>query len=112
MNRENIFFTDSGQIGQKHIPTSENDKMATGGNILLAPNGEPSGLYFTEIYNLVRTPEFKAWFGDWEEAYRTKDYEGVSKIIDENGEPLICVHNTPNEFYEFDEEETAGEGSD
>jgi hypothetical protein len=103
MNRENIFFTDSGQIGQKHIPTSENDKMATGGNVLLAPNGEPSGLYFTEIYNLVRTPEFKNWFGDWEEAYRTKDYEGVSKIIDENGEPLICVHNTPNEFYEFDE---------
>jgi hypothetical protein len=103
MNKENIFFTDSGQIGQKHIPTRENDKMATGGTILLAPNGEPSGLYFTEIYNLVRTPEFKAWFGDWEEAYRTKDYEGVSKIIDENGEPLICVHNTPNEFYEFDE---------
>jgi hypothetical protein len=103
MNKENIFFTDSGQIGQKHIPTRENDKMATGGNVLLAPNGEPSGLYFTEIYNLVRTPEFKNWFGDWEEAYRTKDYEGVSKIIDENGEPLICVHNTPNEFYEFDE---------
>ena len=72
-------------------------------NKLLAPNGKPSGLYFTEIYNLVRTKEFKAWFGDWEEAYKTKDYEGVSKIIDENGEPLICVHNTPKEFYEFDE---------
>jgi 8-oxo-dGTP pyrophosphatase MutT (NUDIX family) len=72
---------------------------------LIAPNGKPSGLYFTEIYNLVRTKEFKNWFGDWEEAYKTKDYEGVSKIIDENGEPLICVHNTPNEFYEFDEYE-------
>jgi 8-oxo-dGTP pyrophosphatase MutT (NUDIX family) len=72
---------------------------------LIAPNGKPSGLYFTEIYNLVRTKEFKNWFGDWEEAYKTKDYEGVSKIIDENGEPLICVHNTPKEFYEFDEYE-------
>jgi hypothetical protein len=70
---------------------------------LLAPNGKPSGLYFTEIYNLVRTKEFKQWFGDWEEAYKTKDYYGVSKIIDENGEPLICVHNSPNEFFEFDE---------
>jgi hypothetical protein len=70
---------------------------------LIAPNGKPSGLYFTEIYNIVRTKEFKEWFGDWEEAYKTKDYEGVSKIIDENGEPLICVHNTRNEFYEFDE---------
>jgi 8-oxo-dGTP pyrophosphatase MutT (NUDIX family) len=70
---------------------------------LIAPNGKPSGLYFTEIYNLVRGKEFKNWFGDWEEAYKTKDYEGVSKIINENGEPLICVHNTRNEFYEFDE---------
>jgi 8-oxo-dGTP pyrophosphatase MutT (NUDIX family) len=78
-------------------------RYAKGG--LIAPNGKPSGLYFTEIYNLVRTKEFKNWFGDWEEAYKTKDYEGVSKIIDENGEPLICVHNTPNEFYEFDENE-------
>jgi DNA polymerase III sliding clamp (beta) subunit (PCNA family) len=75
--------------------------MANGG--LIAPNGKPSGLYFTEIYNLVRTPEFKAWFGDWEEAYITKDYDGVSKIIDENGEPLICVHNSPNQFFEFEE---------
>jgi hypothetical protein len=77
-----------------------NPKMAEGG--LIAPNGARSGLYFTEIYNLVRTPEFKNWFGDWEEAYKTKDYEGVSKVIDENGEPLICVHNTPNEFTVFD----------
>ena len=81
------------------------DKFESGGTIskLIAPNGQPSGLYFTEIYNLVRTPEFKEWFGDWEEAYKTKDYEGVSKIIDENGEPLICVHNSPNEFTQFDE---------
>jgi hypothetical protein len=84
----------------EHENTS-NSRFEKGG--LIAPNGQPSGLYFTEIYNLVRTPEFKAWFGDWEEAYKTKDYDGVSKIIDENGEPLICVHNTNNEFYEFDE---------
>ena len=99
---------------------SKNIKLADGSNTtfdgnnpdiryekggLIAPNGKPSGLYFTEIYNLVRTKEFKNWFGDWEEAYKTKDYDGVSKIIDENGEPLICVHNTPNEFYEFDEYE-------
>jgi DNA polymerase III sliding clamp (beta) subunit (PCNA family) len=76
-------------------------EFANGG--LIAPNGKPSGLYFTEVYNLVRTKEFKEWFGDWEEAYKTKDYDGVSKIIDENGEPLICVHNSPNEFFEFDE---------
>ena len=67
----------------------------------LAPNGKPSNLT-PEQYRLVRTPAFKNWFGDWEEAI-TKDYEGVSKIIDENGEPSICYHVTSNEFYEFNE---------
>ena len=88
------FYTDENAKGQ-------NENFLKGG--LIAPNGKPSGLYFTEVYNLVRTKEFKEWFGDWEEAYKTKDYDGVSKIIDENGEPLICVHNSPNEFFEFDE---------
>lgn len=99
MKKEPLFFTEKTEIGAQHVPIDSN-KFAEGG--LIAPNGKPSGLYFTEIYNLVRTPEFKNWFGDWEEAYKTKDYEGVSKVIDENGEPLICVHNTPNEFTVFD----------
>jgi hypothetical protein len=78
----------------------------------IAPNGERSNLYqkaedengrWVYLYDIVRTAAFKNWFGDWEEAYATKDYEGVSKIIDENGEPSICYHVTSNEFYEFDE---------
>ena len=97
MNRENIFFTDSGQIGQKHIPTSENDKMATGGNVLLAPNGKRSDLT-PEQYKLVRTPEFKAWFGDWE-----NDPENASKVVDENGEPLPVYHGTTEDFTTFQE---------
>jgi hypothetical protein len=36
--------------------------------ILLAPNGKPSNLS-PEQYKLVRTPEFLAWFGDWESEY-------------------------------------------
>ncbi|SMF93939.1 hypothetical protein SAMN02949497_1235 [Methylomagnum ishizawai] len=31
----------------------------------LAPNGKPSNLNESQ-WNLVRTPEFKVWFGDWE----------------------------------------------
>jgi hypothetical protein len=57
-------------------------------NILLAPNGEPSNLN-PEQYNLVRTPEFKAWFGDWE-----NDPENASKVVDENGEPLVVFHGS------------------
>ena len=63
---------------------------------LLAPNGKPSNLT-AEQYKLVRTPEFKAWFGDWE-----NDTENASKVVDENGEPLVVYHGTKNEFYEFD----------
>jgi hypothetical protein len=62
---------------------------------LLAPNGKPSNLY-PELYNLVRTRKFKKWFGDWE-----NDAENSSKVIDENGEPLVCYHGTNNEFTVF-----------
>lgn len=44
-------------------------KYADGG--LIAPNGNPSNLT-PEQYRLVRTPEFKAWFGDWDTQYLSK----------------------------------------
>lgn len=53
---------------------------------LIAPNGKPSNLT-PKQYQIVRTPEFKAWFGDWE-----NDPNNASKIIDENGEPLVARH--------------------
>ena len=62
---------------------------------LIAPNGKPSKLN-PEQYKLVRTSAFKKWFGDWE-----KDPENSSKIIDENGEPMICFHGTENKFNVF-----------
>ncbi|MDR0649935.1 MAG: hypothetical protein LBG59_00570 [Candidatus Peribacteria bacterium] len=36
----------------------------------------------------VRTPEFKEWFGDWQGTDKAK----VSRVVDENGEPLIVYH--------------------
>jgi hypothetical protein len=63
---------------------------------LVAPNGKPSKLT-PEQHAQVRTPEFKAWFGDWE-----NDPENASKVVDENGEPLVMYHGSPsldiNEF--------------
>ena len=61
-------------------------KYSKGG--LLAPNGKQSNLT-PEQYKLVRTPEFKDWFGDWE-----NDPENASKVVDENGEPLVVWHGT------------------
>lgn len=63
---------------------------------LKAPNGKDTKL--TERQWLqVRTPEFKAWFGDWE-----NNPENASKVVDENGEPLVVYHGTPNNFDVFD----------
>ena len=54
-----------------------------------APNGKPTKL--TEKQWLqVRTPNFKFWFGDWEH-----DPDNASKVLDENGEPLVLYHGTP-----------------
>ena len=69
-------------------------RFAEGG--LIAPNGKPSNLT-PEQYKLVRTPEFKEWFGDWENSPET-----ASKVIDENGEPLVVYHGSENKFYVFD----------
>jgi GNAT superfamily N-acetyltransferase len=64
----------------------------------LAPNGKPSNLT-PKQYKLVRKPEFKAWFGDWE-----NDTENSSKVVDANGEPMVCYHATDNKFWEFKKE--------
>jgi DNA polymerase III sliding clamp (beta) subunit (PCNA family) len=76
------------------IKRNPNITFAKGG--LIAPNGEKSNLT-PEQYKLVRTPEFKEWFGDWE-----KDPENASKVVDENGEPLVVYHGTNSDFNEFD----------
>lgn len=76
-------------------------KYANGGTVLLAPNGKPSNLT-TEQYKLVRTPEFKAWFGDWE-----NDPKNASKVVDSNGEPLVCYHGSNADFNIFDKDKIA-----
>lgn len=63
---------------------------------LLAPNGIPSNLP-ERLYAQVRTKEFKDWFGDWQ-----NDPKNSSKVVDENGEPLVVYHNTPFKFSVFD----------
>ena len=58
---------------------------------LLAPNGKVSNLTEKQ-YAQVRTKAFKEWFGDWE-----NDPDNASKVVDENGEPLVVYRGTrPN----------------
>jgi hypothetical protein len=55
---------------------------------LKAPNGQKSNLTEKQ-WHQVRTPEFKAWFGDW-----LNNPQNASKVLDENGEPLVVYHGT------------------
>ena len=48
-------------------------------------------------YAQVRTKVFKEWFGDWE-----NNPSEASKVVDENGEPLVVYHNTNSKFTIFE----------
>ena len=55
----------------------------------------------------VRTPAFKAWFGDWE-----NDPDNASKVVNpKTGEPLVVYHGTDAEFNVFDRSK-AGSNTD
>ena len=45
----------------------------------------------------INTPEFKRWFGDWE-----NDPENASKVVDSEGKPLVVYHGTRNDIEAFD----------
>ena len=74
------------------------DQAKADGSFMKAPNGRPTNL--TEKQWLqVRTPEFKEWFGDWE-----NDPTNASKVVDDNGEPMVVYHGTSvssRRFFKF-----------
>lgn len=57
---------------------------------LKAPNGKPTKLTERQWVQ-VRTKAFKDWFGNWE-----NDPANASKVVDENGEPMVVYHGTPH----------------
>lgn len=65
-------------------------KAETEGTFMKAPNGKETKLT-EDQWLAVRTEAFKNWFGDWEH-----DPEQASKVVDENGEPLVVYHGTQN----------------
>lgn len=85
-----------------------------------APNGQPSKLFSDLLshYNgdedaailaksKVFTEGFKTWFGDW----LSDDKTNVSKVVDENGEPLVVYHTVnPNYDASFEVFNTSIEG--
>jgi uncharacterized protein YidB (DUF937 family) len=70
-------------------------KAQSDGTFMKAPNGKDSNLTENQWLQ-VRTQNFKDWFGDWE-----NDPQNASKVIDENGEPMVVKHGTSQDFTEF-----------
>lgn len=73
-------------------------KAESDGTFMKAPNGKDTNLTEDQWLS-VRTEAFKSWFGDWEH-----DPENASKVVDENGEPLVVYHGSPHVFTVFDVE--------
>ena len=69
------------------------------GTYMTAPNGEKTKLN-AEQWVTVRTTNFKNWFGNWE-----NDPENASKVVDENGEPMVVWHGRSAEFNTFEKKE-------
>ena len=66
------------------------------GTFMKAPNGKPTNLNERQWLQ-VRTKAFINWFGDW-----INNPSEASKVIDENGEPLVVYHETDVKWDIFD----------
>lgn len=75
------------------------------GKLLVRPGGPVSNLDERQ-YAQVRTKAFKDWFGDWE-----NNPENASKVVDENGEPLVVYHATNKIFNTYKERDGIHFGS-
>lgn len=63
-------------------------KAIADGTFMKTPNGNPTNLNERQWLQ-VRTKAFKDWFGDW-----INDPANASKVVDDNGEPLVVYHGT------------------
>ena len=88
---------DGEYYAQNSLPDAETEEerntiveaAKASGTYLKAPNGNETNLT-PEQWVLVRTKNFKEWFGDWKD-----EPENASKVLDGNGEPLVVYHGTP-----------------
>ena len=98
LNPDDILALSERMIGQiKHQSSLDLIRQKYHGTSqwMTAPNGAKTHLS-EQQWLQVRTPEFKKWFGDWE-----NDVANASQVLDENGEPKVVYHGTATEFNEF-----------
>ena len=75
--------------------------LNNGNSIDKAPNGEPSKLFsdLLEHYNGDRVAAIQAKAKTYSESFR--NWFGESKVVDENGEPLVVYHHRKSEIVDF-----------
>lgn len=66
----------------------------SGSNIIIRPIDD---IVNKKINNITQSKQFIRWFGDWQNSPAK-----ASKVVDNNGEPLVLYHQTGKEFTTFD----------
>jgi len=84
-------FIDSESNYTDEMIRIKNETIANG-TFMKAPGGNPTNLNERQWLQ-VRTKNFINWFGDW-----INDKKHASKVLDENNEPLVVYHGTPNKW--------------
>ena len=66
----------------------------SGSSIIIRPIDD---IVNKKINNITQSKQFIRWFGDWQNSPAK-----ASKVVDNNGEPLVLYHQTGKEFTTFD----------
>lgn len=94
---DDVLYREGDDVFTDDLSTDEIISRAKAdGTYMKAPNGKPSNLTPRQ-WAQVRTKAFKDWFGDWE-----NNPDSASKVVDENGEPMVVYHGTKADFNQFD----------
>ena len=93
-NSKGEFVVKTGLAVDKELLEIRDEAIANG-TYLLAPNGNPTNLNEKQWLQ-VRTKNFIKWFGDW-----INDPNNASKVVDENGEPMVVYHASNETFNAF-----------
>jgi hypothetical protein len=87
----------------QHVYTNLKVQQGEEGDFF-APNGQPSELS-EQLNEIIRTQQFKDWFGDWQLTYMYKQAGDTdtdcSVVLTENFEPKLFYHGTGQSFSYF-----------
>ncbi len=76
----------------------------SGSNVIIRPIDD---IVNKKINNITQSKQFIRWFGDWQNSPAK-----ASKVVDNNGEPLVLYHQTGKEFTTFDTKQKGSGGFD